>query len=90
MTGMFLILFAMILLPVEVKCRARPPGRGGVLSLVLGSLILLPGSRHDAALALGRPDGGRTTVLSSASSWAPGLRRFAEAVNPRGSSLAQT
>lgn len=44
MTGVFLILFAMILFLVEVKVHSHGLlAAGGVLSLVLGSLILLTG-----------------------------------------------
>ncbi|HZE18576.1 MAG TPA: nodulation protein NfeD [Candidatus Angelobacter sp.] len=53
MTGVFLILFAMILFLVEVKVQSHGLlAAGGVLSLVLGSLILLPGDQGTTRLSL--------------------------------------
>jgi len=53
MTGVFLILFAMLLFLVEVKVHSHGLlAGGGVISLVLGSLILLNGGEGTAHLSL--------------------------------------
>jgi membrane-bound serine protease (ClpP class) len=53
MTGVFLILFAMLLFLVEVKVHSHGLlAGGGVISLVLGSLILLSGGEGTAHLSL--------------------------------------
>jgi len=53
MTGVFLILFAMLLFLVEVKVHSHGLlAGGGVLALILGSLILLSGGEGTARLSL--------------------------------------
>jgi membrane-bound serine protease (ClpP class) len=53
MTGVFLIFFAMLLFLVEVKVQSHGLlSLGGVVSLVLGSLILMSGGRGEMRLSL--------------------------------------